>query len=71
MAPVSNKLDYCNSLCHNLPEKDITRLKRVQNCLARVVAKTQRLRCSFPILKLLYLLRVKFRIHFKIRTITF
>ena len=36
---VSSKLDYCNSLFHNIPEKDIARLQRVQNCLARVVTK--------------------------------
>ena len=36
VALVSSKLDYCNSLFHNMPEKDIARLQRVQNCLARL-----------------------------------
>ena len=40
VALVSSKLDYCNSLFHNMPEKDIARLQRVPNCLARVVTKT-------------------------------
>ena len=51
VALVSSKLDYCNSLVHKMPEKDITRLQRVQNCLAGVVNKAPRFSCSFPILK--------------------
>ena len=39
VALVSSKLDYCNLIFHNMPEKDIARLQRVQNCLARVVTK--------------------------------
>ena len=68
VALVRSKLDYCNSLFHNMPEKDIARLQRVQNCLARVVTKAPR---SVPILKRLHWLPVKFRIHFKICAITF
>ena len=71
MALVSIKLDYCNSLFHNMPEKDITRLQRVQNCLARVVTKAPRFSRTAPILKRLHWLPVKFRIHFKICAITF
>ena len=68
MALVSSKLDYCNSHFHNMPEKDIARLQRVQNCLARVVTKAPRFGRSVPILKRLH--PVKFRIHFKICAIT-
>ena len=71
MALVSSKLDYCNSLFHNIPEKDIARLQRAQNCLARVVTKAPRFSRSVPILKRLLWLPVKFRIHFKISAITF
>ena len=71
VALVSSKLDYCNSLLHNMPEKDIARLQRVQNCLARVVTKAPRFSRSVPILKRLYWLPVKFRIQFKICAITF
>ena len=71
MALVSSKLDYCNSLFHNMPEKDIARLQRVQNCLARVVTKAPRFSRFVPILKRLHWLPVKFRIHFKICAITF
>ena len=39
VALVSSKSDYCNSLFQNMPEKDIARQKRVQNCLASVVTR--------------------------------
>ena len=54
-----------------MPEKDIARLQRVQNCLARVVTKAPRFSHFAPILKRLHWLPVKFRIHFKICAITF
>ena len=71
VALVGSKLDYCNSLFQNMPEKDIARLQRVQNCLARTVNKAPRFSHSIPILKRLHWLPVKFRIHFKICAITF
>ena len=66
VALVSSKLDYCNSLFHNMSE-----VQRVQNCFARVVTKAPRFSRSVPILKRLNWLPVKFRIHFKICAITF
>ena len=54
-----------------MPEKDIARLQRIQNCLARVVTKAPRFSRSVPILKQLNWLLVKFRIHFEICAITF
>ena len=39
-ALVSSRLDYCNSLLYNIANKDIARLQRVQNCLARVVKRS-------------------------------
>ena len=71
VALVSSKLDYCDSLFYNMPEKDIARLQCVQNCLARVVTKAPRFSRPVPILKRLHWLPVKFRIHFKICAITF
>ena len=71
VALVSSKLDYCNSLFHNMPEEDIARLQGVQNCLERVVTKAPRFSRSLPILKRLHWLPVKFRIYFKICAITF
>ena len=39
---VSTRLDYCNSLLFGTSVKNIQRLQRVQNTLARVVAGTRR-----------------------------
>ena len=71
VALVSSKLDYCNSLYHNMSEKDIARLQRVQYFLERVVRKALRFSHFVLILKRVHWLPVKFRIRFKICTITF
>ena len=71
VALVSSKFDYCNLFFHNMPEKDIAKLQRVQNCLARVITKAHQFSRSVPILKRLHWLSVKFHIHFKICAITF
>ena len=70
-ALVTSHLDYCNSLVYNLPDRDIERLQRVQNCLARVVCKASRFSRSKPLLNFLHWLPVKYRIRFKLCTITF
>ena len=36
-----SKLDYCNSLYHNLPKSQITRLQQIQNSLARACQSSQ------------------------------
>ena len=70
-ALVTSYLDYCNSLLYNLPDRDIERLQRVQNCLACVVYKASRFSRSKPLLYFLHCLPVKYRIRFKLCTITF
>ena len=70
VALVTSKLDYCNSLLHEIPAKDLQKLQRVQNCLARVVTKAPRFSRSTPLLKL-HWLPIKFRIQFKICTFVF
>ena len=67
----SSKLDYCNSLLHEIPAKDLQKLQRVQNCLARVVTEALRFSRSIPLLKSLHWLTIKFRIQFKICTFVF
>ena len=68
---VTSHLDCCNSLLYNLPDKDIERLQRVQNCLARVVCRASCFSRSKPLLYFLHWLPVKYRIRFKLCTITF
>ena len=70
VALIRSKLD-CNSLFHNISSNDVARLQYVQNCLARVTTKAPRFRRSVPILKPFHWFPVKFRIYFKICTITF
>ena len=70
-ALVTSRLDYCNSLFHNIAIKDITKLQRVQNCLARVVTRYPRFTPSKPLLKSLHWLPVQYRIMFKMCTITY
>ena len=64
VALVSRKINYCKSLFHNMYEKGITKLQRVQNCLTIVVINAHRFSRSAPILK-------RSHIYFKISTITF
>ena len=71
MALVTSKLDYCNSLLHEIPAKDLQKLQRVRNCLARVVTKASRFSRFIPLLKSLHWLPIKFRIQFKICTFVF
>ena len=70
--PVSNPLDYCNSLLHAIANIDFIRLhKRVQNLLARVVTKSPPFSRSLPLLRSLHWLPVRFRILFKINLLTY
>ena len=50
LALISSKLEYCNSLFHNMSEQDIAILQRVQNCLARVVTEAPCFIRSDPII---------------------
>ena len=68
---VTSHLDYCISVLCNLPDRDIEILQRIQNCLARVVCKASRFSRSKPLLYFLHWLPVKYRICFKLCTITF
>ena len=68
VALVTSKLDYCNSLLHVIPAKDLQKLQRVENCFARVVTKVPRFSRSIPLLKSLHWLPIKFRIQVKICT---
>ena len=70
-ALITSKLDYCNSVLMGVAERDLNRLQRVQNCLARVVAKAPRFSRSVPLLQSLHWLPIRARIHFKLGTIIY
>ena len=68
---VNSRLDYCNSLYHNIALKDILKLQRVQNSLARAVTRSPRFSHSLPLLKSLHWLPVQYHIIFKVCAVTY
>ena len=68
---VSSKLDYCNSILYNIPNREINKVQSVQNCLARVVTRSPRFCSVTPLLKSLHGLPVQFRIKYKLCTLTY
>ena len=70
-ALISSCLDYCNSLLNNIAKRDLAKLQRVQNCLARVVLRTPRFSPSLPLLRQLHGFPVTYRINFKLSTLTY
>ena len=68
---IGRKLDYCNSVLFNVTEKDISKLQGVQNCLARVVTKSPLFYHITPLLKSLHWLPVRYRINFKLCSLTY
>ena len=67
---VNTRLDYCNSLLYGTSARNIDKLQRVQNSLARVVACTKRRDHITPVLKDLHWLPVEQRIQYKVALIT-
>jgi len=68
---VHSKLDYCNSLYHNLPNHQLNRLQQIQNSLARAVVKAPKSSHITPILKSLHWLKVNERIEYKLLFLTY
>ena len=70
-AIVDSWLDFCNSLLAGTSVSNLTRLQRVQNTIALVVAQKPRFCDITPVLSDLHWLPVRQRISFKIATVTF
>ena len=68
---VHSKLDYCNSLYLNLPQKQISRLQLLQNSLARAVTGIPKTEHITTVLKSLHWLKIEERIHYKIISLTY
>ncbi|KAI0209869.1 hypothetical protein LSAT2_005463 [Lamellibrachia satsuma] len=64
-ALVTSRLDYCNSLLHNIPLSQTARLQCVQNNAARLITCTSKHDHITPVLKELLWLPVESRIAFK------
>ena len=70
-AIISSRIDYCNSLLNNIAKQDLTKLQRVQNCIARVILRAPRFSPSLPLLKQLHWFQVNDIIKFKLSTLTY
>jgi len=68
---ISSRLDYNNSLLFGQPKKQLGRLQRLQNTAARIIIKTQIQAHISPELVKLHWLPVKYRIDYKILTLTY
>ena len=70
-AMVTSRLDYANVLLHGLPQTLLGRLQKVQNCAARLIARSHRRDHITPVLKELHWLPVEFRSQYKILLYTY
>jgi len=68
---IGARLDYCNSLLVGVTSRNIIRLQRVQNALARTVLRAPWRASSSTLLQTLHWLPVRQRIEFKIATLTY
>ena len=70
-ALVGSKIDYCNSLFHQVTDQQMQRLQRIQNTLCRIVTRTHRFSSITGPLSSLHWLPVRYRIQFKINLLTY
>ena len=70
-ALVSSRLDYANACLFGISNKNLSRIQKIQNTLARVVTFSRSRSSTAPLLKHLHWLPVSARIHFKIALLTF
>ena len=68
---VSSRLDYCNSLLYNTSERNLNKLQRIQNTLARVTCQSPRSSSASSLRKSLHWLPVRQRIIYKTSLITY
>ena len=68
---VSSRLDNGNSLLYGLPDFQIDRLQRIHNTAARILTRTKKFEHISPILRDLHWLPVRYRIVYKLMTLTF
>ena len=68
---VATRLDYCNALLYGVSAKNVKRLQRVQNSLARVVCDAPFRSSATELLRSLHWLPVTNRIAYKIATIVY
>ena len=70
-ALITSRLDYCNSLLHNIPLSQTARLQRVQNKAVRLITRTSKHDHITPVLKEPHWLPVESRFAFNMLVMTF
>ena len=68
---VMSRLDYGNSLLFGLPNIQLGRLQRIQNCAARIITRSKRHEHITPVLEKLHWLPVHQRIKYKVLLLTY
>ena len=63
---ITSRLDYCNSLLHDIPLAQIERLQRIQNKAARLITRTRQRDHITPVLRALHWLPACHHIEFKV-----
>ena len=69
-ALIGSRLDYANGVLVGISSRNTIKLQRIQNSLARVVTRQNRRTSATQALSRLHWLPVKWRIDFKVATIT-
>lgn len=68
---ILSRIDYCNSLFVGLPDTELSRMQVVQNNAARLVCQKSKRHSITPLLIQLHWLPVKYRVIYKIATLSF
>lgn len=68
---VGSRLDYCNALLYGATGKNIARLQKIQNSLARVVTGAGHRASIRPVLKDLHWLPIAERVRYKVALVTY
>ena len=68
---VTSRLDSCNAILYRLPDKELSKLQRIQNAAARVVTLSRKHDHITPVMRDLHWLPVRQRIIFKLMLLTF
>ena len=70
-AHVTSRMDFCNSIFYGLSDIQINKLQRIQNSAARLVTRTRNRDQITPVLRKLHWLPIRYRIQYKILSLTF
>jgi hypothetical protein len=68
---VTSRLDFCNSTLTGITADQLSRLQRIQNCAARLIAKKRKHEHITPILIELHWLPIAFRIQYKVAVLAY